>query len=229
MLIGVFAVRMKTRWVLGFPQSAMRRLRSNCADARFDLSFRCVHIHSCRKCWTSAHLCLVAFYVCMKPINEQLDDCLIAWLIGSNSYARHVHTHLHYDWCTHVDTLTLNCTVSFSFLGNMGKEINKQSPFNWIFANVRHQLCMNGCRIWKSFVIDKQFCWLANNLSHVAQKLDWKRMWTKKWLRSTCTFKDMWARAWQTQQMPCATSEDSDQAGHPPSLIRVFAVRSMGS
>ena len=26
-----------------------------------------------------------------------------------------------------------------------------------------------------------------------------------------------------------APSEDSDQPGHPPSLIRVFAVRSMGS
>ena len=30
-------------------------------------------------------------------------------------------------------------------------------------------------------------------------------------------------------QRPCALSEDSDQPGHPPSLIRVFAVRSMGS
>ena len=27
------------------------------------------------------------------------------------------------------------------------------------------------------------------------------------------------------QQNECAPSEDSDQAGHPPSLIRVFAVR----
>ena len=27
----------------------------------------------------------------------------------------------------------------------------------------------------------------------------------------------------------CAPIEDSDQPGHPPSLIRVFAVRSMGS
>ena len=30
------------------------------------------------------------------------------------------------------------------------------------------------------------------------------------------------------QQNECAPSEDSDQPGHPPSLIRVFAVRSMG-
>ena len=30
----------------------------------------------------------------------------------------------------------------------------------------------------------------------------------------------------KTYKMACAHSEDSDQPGHPPSLIRVFAVRS---
>ena len=34
-----------------------------------------------------------------------------------------------------------------------------------------------------------------------------------------------WAAIWQNQQNGCAPSEDSDQPGHPPSLIRVFAVR----
>ena len=34
-----------------------------------------------------------------------------------------------------------------------------------------------------------------------------------------------WAASWQNQQCGCAPSEDSDQPGHPPSLIRVFAVR----
>ena len=33
------------------------------------------------------------------------------------------------------------------------------------------------------------------------------------------------AASWQNQQNDCAPSEDSDQPGHPPSLIRVFAVR----
>ena len=41
--------------------------------------------------------------------------------------------------------------------------------------------------------------------------------------------KDRWVTTWQHQQNECAPSEDSDQPGHPPSLIRVFAVRSMGS
>ena len=35
----------------------------------------------------------------------------------------------------------------------------------------------------------------------------------------------IWAPSWQNQQCGCAPSEDSDQPGHPPSLIRVFAVR----
>ena len=33
------------------------------------------------------------------------------------------------------------------------------------------------------------------------------------------------AATWQNQQCGCAPSEDSDQPGHPPSLIRVFSVR----
>ena len=39
----------------------------------------------------------------------------------------------------------------------------------------------------------------------------------------------IWATSWQNQQSECAPSLDSDQPGHPPSLIRVFAVRSVGS
>ena len=36
---------------------------------------------------------------------------------------------------------------------------------------------------------------------------------------------EIWAASWQFQQIECAPSEDSDQPGHPPSLIRVLAVR----
>ena len=35
----------------------------------------------------------------------------------------------------------------------------------------------------------------------------------------------MWGTTWQNQQNECAPSEDLDQPGHPPSLIRVYAVR----
>ena len=35
----------------------------------------------------------------------------------------------------------------------------------------------------------------------------------------------VWAALWQNQQNDWALSEDSDQPGHPPGLIRVFTVR----
>ena len=34
----------------------------------------------------------------------------------------------------------------------------------------------------------------------------------------------IWVATWQNQQTECAHSKDSDQPGHPPRLIRVFAV-----
>ena len=43
----------------------------------------------------------------------------------------------------------------------------------------------------------------------------------------SCAFHllNTWAATWQNQQNECAPIEDSDQPGHPPSLIRVFVVR----
>ena len=38
-------------------------------------------------------------------------------------------------------------------------------------------------------------------------------------------FTQNWATSWRNQQSECAPSEDSDQPGHPSSLIRIFAVR----
>ena len=43
--------------------------------------------------------------------------------------------------------------------------------------------------------------------------------------RSNCRYEPLHEK----KKKICAPSEDSDQPGHPPSLIRVFAVRSMGS
>ena len=42
-----------------------------------------------------------------------------------------------------------------------------------------------------------------------------------QWIQTKST----WAATWQNQQNHFAPSEDSNQPGHPPSLIRVFAVR----
>ena len=44
-LIRVFVVRMKKAWVLSYPLSAKRRLKSDWADAQADLSLRWAHTH----------------------------------------------------------------------------------------------------------------------------------------------------------------------------------------
>ena len=36
-----------------------------------------------------------------------------------------------------------------------------------------------------------------------------------------------WAKTWQNKQAECVPSEDSDQPGHPPSLIRVWSESSL--
>ena len=46
---------------------------------------------------------------------------------------------------------------------------------------------------------------------------------------TVCSKISIWAAAWQPTKQLCAPSEDSDQPGHPHSLIRVFAVCFMGS
>ena len=47
------------------------------------------------------------------------------------------------------------------------------------------------------------------------------------WADLNAQYYNIWAATWQNQQNECAPSEDSDQPGHAPSLIRVFAVRIM--
>ena len=45
------------------------------------------------------------------------------------------------------------------------------------------------------------------------------------WSNGQVRYPNIWATTWQTNKMACAPSEDSDQPGHPPSLIKVFAFR----
>ena len=76
------------------------------------------------------------------------------------------------------------------------------------------------CWAWKKLIV--QFLW-------VLPRPPWRR--TSKGSNIfvyNCILSYMYNRAAsrQNQQCGCAPSEDSDQPGHPPSLIRVFAVRS---
>ena len=55
--------------------------------------------------------------------------------------------------------------------------------------------------------------------------LDNESVWHKDWSYNTRVTRKTWATTWQNQRSDCAPSEGSDQPGHPPSLIRIFAVR----
>ena len=64
-----------------------------------------------------------------------------------------------------------------------------------------------------------------------AYATQWVKKLTRVLVSTTWTTanSNTWAMTWQNQQNECAPSEDSDQPRLLPSLIRVFAVRSMGS
>ena len=61
-----------------------------------------------------------------------------------------------------------------------------------------------------------------------AHKLSFRLVWHWKIRLSVAMQyvykKVIWAASWQNQQNGMCTQQDSDQLGHPPSLIRVFAV-----
>ena len=82
----------------------------------------------------------------------------------------------------------------------------------------------------KAWVLSYPLSVHSEDSDHTRQNLNWIAP-VIKWSRISATFTDgrfvsfTWAATWQNQQSYCAPSEDSDQPGLPPSLIRVFPVR----
>ena len=70
------------------------------------------------------------------------------------------------------------------------------------------------------------FCWFCHDAVQIsATSWHWKLPTNIYRPVTFCNYYDIWAATWQNQQNDCAPSEDSEKPGHPPSLIRVFAVR----
>ena len=65
------------------------------------------------------------------------------------------------------------------------------------------------------------------NIVHVVL-VEAKEIWVPSYFMSTSTYVIEPAHD-KTYKMACASSEESDQPGHSPSLIRAFVVRSVGS
>ena len=88
----------------------------------------------------------------------------------------------------------------------------------------------------QSYYFSNCFCLLAMpfrfaSVLRVNFKASEKRMdnYAEYMESENLTDRCIWAASWQNQQNDCTPSEDSDQPGHPSSLIRVFAVHSVGS
>ena len=81
--------------------------------------------------------------------------------------------------------------------------------------------------VWVNFTYDKSSVWYGQQQNRYQCIFLFKNIY---WCIFWRTFAQKnWAATRQNQQSECARSEDTDQPGHLPSLIRVFAVHSVGS
>ena len=119
----------------------------------------------------------------------------------------------------------------------------RQKPTKWHVLPAKTQISLNICPVWSEPLLsawmkfgslpthkahskdsdaqaDLRLCWAHRSFfwfCHEAAQLpvclsfvpfNWRRLVAY-----------IWAASWQNQQSECAPSEDSDQPGHPPSLI----------
>ena len=81
---------------------------------------------------------------------------------------------------------------------------------------------LRGCAGWSAHLL---FAYGINRFSHdMAHIISVYLMVWNFWLYLTFGYEHIWATSCQNQQNGSLPSKDSDQPGHPPSLIRVFAV-----
>ena len=78
------------------------------------------------------------------------------------------------------------------------------------FCHVTAHLVVSHFTVWKPIIIQLLCFDISKSSSLILELLPEQRI--------------KGAATWQNQQNECAPSKDSDQPGHPPSLIRVFAV-----
>ena len=76
-----FAVRLKQAWVLGYPLSAQRRVRSDWADTQADLSLRWAHMPFCWFCHDAAHL----IFSSVTGLNCLSENTNCIWVINRNT------------------------------------------------------------------------------------------------------------------------------------------------
>ena len=122
-----------------------------------------------------------------------------------------------------------------------------KAPWNVRLAKTR--VSLHNCAIWSEFSLgalcQSVFMRTAKTLIRMRDCASWSEAFLFLFVVCTCVLLHF-CMPWlvpdndkqletigqthdKTNKMTCAPSEDSDQPVHPPSLIRVFPVRSIGS
>ena len=105
----------------------------------------------------------------------------------------------------------VRCSIkTIKTISKVSKCLISTCPFSWI-TDLHHNY----------HITNTIYSCVASEYENV-----WSKNWEKPYFVVICNWiVTIWAATWQNQQSGCAPSENSDQPGHPPSLIRVFAVR----
>ena len=253
-LIRVFAVHMKKHWALNYLLSAQWRLWSDWADAQADLSLRWAHIIllvlSCGSSYQDDGAVSVMALCNEAPVRfGQNPDSSgfkppTPWPKVGNSNHLVMLMVCNFQYflvcCTGMKS---TCRFQQLIYTVMSQQRPKES-FSWEETISRidlsdFSLCIVGySRFWLKVADEESKC-IPHEFPRFRAKTatvwcfsDYCLQQCKRVKHNTednsiiCT---IWAASWQNQQNDCVPSKDSDQPGHPPSLIRVFAVRSMGS
>ena len=120
------------------------------------------------------------------------------------------------------------CNLSPLFLFRIWFSVKLKHPYIITHLTKWCSAVSDAGRVLSLLLEDASFgFWPLPHFSHIPNKYLKHGSYTfvVSYFPSTVLFFAVWAATWQNQTSDCAPSEDSDQPGHPPSLIRVFAVR----
>ena len=204
----VFAVRMKKAWVLSYLLSAQRRLWLDWADAQADLRLRWAHSHfvgfvMSGLIFTSEGAKSRAKCVFFFPSELQNNKTNKMTCVPSKNSDQPGHPpsliSLHF-LCLHEETLG-PWRPTDSALRAQRRLIRLDRCSGWSESSPSAHAILLALLCCGSFCIER--------ISHL-YKLGYP---------NNCCIANKWATTWQNKQNDWAPSEDSDQPGHPPSLI----------
>ena len=217
-LIRVFAVRMKKAWVLSYPLSAQRSLCSDWVDAQADLSLRWAHSHFVGFVMRRLNLEIRAFSTETElSLLIQLTHKQVHSLLASPSYlVQACRRDPTCRWCWVIDLMIVRRATPiyrpFSHLLHFRRRLHYRDTRQLILQKIKTYEPEH----------DKTYKLHAPNKTTDQPAIRRSLIWvfpghTYHFVGFRVAMSHM--SRLMTKQNDCAPSEDSDQPGHPPSLI----------